>query len=88
MRGLFNYDRCYAVGNNDFRDLQEQYMITSNKIAMFPNGDWLESESGHRGASEIGMMKSPVISSIVEVLPDKSIPRTILRRRTVFCPRS
>lgn len=72
--GLFNYDRCYAVGNNDFRDLQEQYMITSNKIAMFPNGDWLESESGHEGASEIGMMKSPVISSIVEVLPDKSIP--------------
>ena len=70
--GLY-YKAGYSYGQDNFRDLQEMYLIKSNKIAMFPNGDWLETESGHEDACTIGMMKSPVISSIINVVPDRSI---------------
>ena len=39
-----------------------------------PNGSWLSNESGESANnSNIKMMKVPVISSIIDVLPDKSV---------------
>ena len=54
--------------NNNFRDLQICFVQKEQNYAMYPNGDWLEQESVLTGNSEIAMMKTPVISSIIETL--------------------
>lgn len=50
---------------------QMKFLDKENKIAMMPNGDWLEKEMTSNfpaGSVEIKMMKSPVISSITKKL--------------------
>ena len=50
---------------------QMKFLDKENKIAMMPNGDWLEKEMSKNfpaGSVEIKMMKSPVISSITKKL--------------------
>lgn len=43
-----------------------QTLFMNGHAAMMPNGNWLSTES--QGSAEIGMMKMPVISTIVEKL--------------------
>ncbi len=66
--GLY-WENGFSYGSTDFSDLQVRYLTSENKVAMMPNGDWLENESAQAGSSEFGMMKSPVISSIIDRLP-------------------
>ena len=54
--------------NNNFRTLQTRFVQKSQNYAMYPNGDWLEQEADATADSEIAMMKTPVISSIVDRL--------------------
>ena len=74
MYQLINYDadlyyrNGYSYGNNDYTDLQVRFLTRENKIAMMPNGDWLPSESGGENISELGIMLTPVISSITDRL--------------------
>ena len=55
----------------------QMYVLdTANHIAMMPNGDWLENEMLDNfplGSVNIAVMKTPVISSIVETLPKQSV---------------
>lgn len=55
---------------------QMYFLETSNHITMMPNGDWLENEMLDNfplGTVNIALMKTPVISSIVETLPAQSL---------------
>lgn len=61
-------DAANDYDNNNFRTLQTRFVNKSQNYAMYPNGDWLEQESVLTGDSEIAMMKTPVISSIVDRL--------------------
>ena len=54
--------------STNFTDLQVRYLTASNKVAMMPNGDWLENESAEQGSSAFGLMKTPVLSSIIDRL--------------------
>ena len=53
---------------NNFRTLQTRFLTAEQGYAMYPCGDWLEQESSYTGSAEIGMMQTPVISSIVDRL--------------------
>lgn len=74
MYDLVNYDGGLVLktandyDNNNFRTLQTRFVRKESKYAMYPNGDWFEQESVLSGDSEIAMMKSPVISSIIDRL--------------------
>ena len=51
-----------------------QTLLLQGKAVMMPNGSWLLNESGESvKGTTVKMMKVPVISSIIEVLPDKSV---------------
>lgn len=51
-----------------------QTLFLQGKAAMMPNGSWLLNESSESGsATNFRMMKNPVISSIIDVLPDQSV---------------
>ena len=51
-----------------------QTLLLQGKAVMMPNGSWLLNESGASSTTaNIKMMKMPVVSSIVDVLPDKSV---------------
>ena len=51
-----------------------QTLLLQGKAVMMPNGSWLLSESSETANdANIKMMKVPVISSIIDVLPDKSV---------------
>jgi hypothetical protein len=51
-----------------------QTLFLQGKAVMMPNGSWLLNESGGSASSaNVRMMKNPVISSIINVLPDKSV---------------
>lgn len=71
---LINYDAGlywqdgWSYDDTNFTDLQVRYLTASNKVAMMPNGDWLENESAEQGSSAFGLMKTPVLSSIIERL--------------------
>lgn len=65
--GLY-YRDGYSYGEFDYKDLQVQYLTKSNKMAMMPNGDWLETENDGSNECEFGMMKTPVLSAITEKL--------------------
>ena len=52
---------------NNFRTLQTNFLY-KNEFAMMPNGDWLSQESGEGRSFEVGLMKTPVISSIIDRL--------------------
>lgn len=58
------------IGTNNLNDYQKRFVDPKNKLALYPCGDWLMQElqdnSGESGAaSTIKMMKTPVISSII-----------------------
>ena len=48
-----------------------QTLFLQGKAVMMPNGNWLLSESS--GTANVRMMKIPVISSIIDKLPDLSV---------------
>lgn len=51
-----------------------QTLLLQGKAVMMPNGSWLLNESGESAKNtNIKMMKVPVISSIIDVLPDGSV---------------
>ena len=59
------------IGTNNLNDYQKRFVDPKNKLALYPCGDWLMQElmdnSGETGAaSTVKMMKTPVISSIVD----------------------
>ena len=59
------------IGTNNLNDYQKRFVDPKNKLALYPCGDWLMQElkdnSGETGAaSTIKMMKTPVISSIID----------------------
>lgn len=64
-------DNGYAVpyassrGEQEYRTYQTQFFTSSNKYALYPGGDWLFNESGTDSNSTVKMMKTPVISSII-----------------------
>lgn len=62
------YKNANDFDNNNFRTLQTRFVTKSQNYAMYPNGDWFEQEAVLTGDSEIAMMKSPVISSIIDRL--------------------
>ena len=62
MPEVLSYD-----GSN-FRNLQLKFFTSSQNIAFYPCGDWLEQESSFQGSSEVGLLPTPVISSIINVL--------------------
>lgn len=59
------------IGTNNLNDYQKRFVDPKNKLALYPCGDWLMQElADNRGetgsASVIKMMKTPVISSIID----------------------
>lgn len=62
------------TGSNAFNHIESQLKFfdkEENKIAMIPNGDWLENEMKSQDIPvdvEIAMMRTPIISSIVNKL--------------------
>lgn len=55
--------------NTNFTKVQTLFL--QGKAVMMPNGSWLLKESS--SDANVRMMKNPVISSIIDVLPDKSV---------------
>ena len=53
-----------------------QTLFMNGHAAMMPNGNWLATESS--GSAKIGMMKMPVISTIVEKLEDSKMSDSTL----------
>ena len=59
------------IGTNNLNDYQKRFVDPKNKLALYPCGDWLMQElldnSGETGAaSTVKMMKTPVVSSIID----------------------
>ncbi len=57
----------------DFKKIQNDFYNANKKFALMPSGDWLENESGVDSKSTVMMMKTPVVSSIINILEDKTI---------------
>lgn len=74
----FNYK---YVNTESFTQVQTQFLLGNGLI--MPNGDWLGTEMKslkEEGITSVsGLMKTPVISSIVEKLQDKSMTDELLR---------
>lgn len=72
---LLAYDNGYILPNtaeiteNNLNEYQTRFTIAKNKYAFYPCGDWLLTELENRGVvksdSVVKMMKTPVISSII-----------------------
>lgn len=80
------FDKTYLSYNDtNFTTLQKRFLADQNqgesfKYAMYPCGDWLEQESKNENCTDdFKMMKTPVISSIVETLEDKAMSDATLR---------
>lgn len=64
----------YAISNaSNYTDTtytlaQTKFFTASENYALYPCGDWLYNESGNGSDSVVKMMKTPIISSIVEKL--------------------
>lgn len=67
-------DTVYPGSNTEEISLQQTRFL-NNGAAMMPNGAWLENEMEGAIASDmqLRLMKTPVISAIRDVLPDKSV---------------
>ena len=73
---LVSYKNGYSlpnsveIGVNVLNEWQSRFFIAKNKLAFYPTGSWLGNEvitdTGVDYDSQIKMMKSPVISSIIE----------------------
>jgi len=76
---LLKFENKYVhPDNKDLNFTQAQhYILNSNKMcAMMPNGAWIQREMEVNYRPEqihIKFMKTPIISSIIGVLPDKSV---------------
>lgn len=58
----------------DFTTAQGYFLDGGRNIAMMINGDWIENEmKKNYQNTDLDMIKVPVISSIIDVVPDKSI---------------
>ena len=58
----------------DFTTAQGYFLDGGRNIAMMINGDWIENEmKKNYSNTDLDMIKVPVISSIINVVPDKSI---------------
>lgn len=61
-------------GSNSIQFNTAQTYFVNGRAAIMPNGAWLQNEMSQTGAEiNLRMMKAPVISSIIKVLPDKSV---------------
>jgi ABC-type glycerol-3-phosphate transport system substrate-binding protein len=74
------FDKTYlSYNDSNFTTIQKRFLADQAKgegfkYAMYPCGDWLEQESKNDNCtSDFKMMKTPVISSIVKTLEDKSM---------------
>lgn len=73
---LVSYKNGYSLPNSVeinvsvLNEYQTRFFMSKNKLAFYPTGSWLgnevKSENGMEYDSQIKMMKSPVISSIIE----------------------
>ncbi len=57
----------------EFKNIQNNFYNANKKYALMPSGDWLENESGIGQSSTVKMMKTPVISSIINTLEDQTV---------------
>ena len=58
----------------DFTSAQSYFISGNRNIAMMVNGDWLVNEMAKNYPNaNLEMMKTPVLSAIIEVLPGKSV---------------
>lgn len=62
-------------GSNTAKFTSAQTYFVAGKAALMVNGSWIQNEMKASGGREFNckMMKTPVISSIIDVLPDKSV---------------
>lgn len=62
-------------GSNTSTFTSAQTYFVAGKAALMVNGSWIQNEMKASGGKEFNckMMKTPVISSIIDVLPDKSV---------------
>ncbi len=75
--GLY-WENGFSYDKKNYTDLEVKYLTTQNKMAMMPNGDWLEQETASDESSEFGMMKTPIISSIIDRLSTVNDEATLL----------
>ena len=58
----------------DFTSAQSYFISGNRNIAMMVNGDWLVNEMAKNYPNaNLEMMKTPVLSAVIEVLPGKSV---------------
>lgn len=81
MEELLDLDNGYHLASvNDYNALNFTTLQTAflnsyaapskdRKYAMFPNGDWLASESANAKSDEIVMMSMPIVSTIIKQCP-------------------
>ncbi len=70
-----NGNSYYGSVSLDHTRSQMAFLETDNKIAMMPNGDWLENEMSKNfepGSVQIKMMKTPIVSAIIDKTPSIS----------------
>lgn len=67
------YQYAATTQSTYFKSIQTQFYNPNENFALYPCGDWLIEESGTDSQSNVKMMKLPVISSIIDVLPKHSI---------------
>ncbi len=79
MESIVTPDYVYN-GANAETFTSAQTLFVKGQAAMMVNGSWLLNEMSRElePGVELKLMKTPVISSIVDVLPDKSISRSEL----------
>lgn len=83
LQELFKFDNHYLyAGSEDVDYMAAQLQFYKGKGVFMPNGSWLEREMSNlvqqaKGKGDkiydIRFMKYPIISDIIEVLPDKTI---------------
>ncbi len=72
---LCRADNGYAIKNvaeiglNNYKQYQTRFFSKDHGYAIYPCGDWLEQESAAGGNCEVKMMRTPVLSSIIEKCP-------------------
>ena len=64
------FNDVLSYDGTNFRNLQVKFFSKSEHIAFYPCGDWLEQETASTmpNASDIGMMKTPILSNLYKVL--------------------
>lgn len=67
------YKYAATTQSSQYKSIQSQFYLSKNNYALYPSGDWLEQESATGSDSVVKMMKTPVISSIINNLEDSSI---------------